>query len=227
MFFLRIAEKKPEVIERWLRKRFGKRLERVARFAIRIKHSILYFRTDRQRRKVLDEAMKATETAIHRCERNGYVHTLKVLQCNLFMLVPLKDIETVKMRAALSDDEWERKLSLRIIILTTFEWGKNTSFDKSFYASLAKISVSKPTVDRLKREVREFHKQHEKFTKKYANARNKLIAHRHSNAREFITRIRNLPDQEIFTDASALTEKVSPLIETLTEIVRPEQPPYH
>jgi hypothetical protein len=220
MSILKIAEKDPEVIARWLRKRFGKRIERAARFSVRIKHSILYFRADKQRRKALDDAIKATEKAMHRCERNGYVHTLKVLQCSLFMLVPLKDIETVKLRAALSGDEWERKLSLRIIILTTFEWGKNTSFDKSFYASLAKISVSEKTVDRLKREVRAFHKQHEKFIKKYAEVRNTLIAHRHSNAWEFIQRVRGLADQEIFSDATALTDKVSPLIDTLTEIVK-------
>jgi len=209
MSFTRLADKKPKVVERWLRMRYGKKIATIARLAIKVKYNIIYSYSDRKRRKALDSTIGSLEKLILRCERNQCPNTRKIAECCLFMIIPLKDIETVKMKAALSSDEWERKLALRIIVLTSYEWDTRNVFNKSFYESLEAIGARGATADSLSRQVREFRRQQEYFNKKYGEIRNKLIAHRHEDSYYYLRKIRSMSELQTMEDASKLTEKIN------------------
>lgn len=215
----RFFDRNPEVIKRWVEIRFRKRIENIARYYLRAKNALRFSLPDRRRRKVHDLAINETHLFIERCERNGYERTKDLANASLFMLLALRDLESIKMRAVFSSDEWSRKLYLRVIILTCFEWSTQEVFNRDLYKSLELLSADNADIDDLKREIRTLRRRHDGFAKKYKSVRNELISHRASSSNEYLKRVRKLSEKEVINDVAELLENMDEISTIMSKII--------
>jgi len=114
----RLGDQPKRVIQRWWRFKSRRLAEKLARAYMRRKLPHM----ERKRRVALESAFETTKYFAIKNE-NGKFRGLSILyNIALYLLIADRDIQAVKIDALTHPDEWTRKLSARIILLTIYEW---------------------------------------------------------------------------------------------------------
>lgn len=192
-----IAEAPFEVRKRYYRIRYAKYLMVGVRFYSRI---TLTFK-ERRKNKVLTSTLKTFRVETERARKKGNECTQALMNLGLFYLIAEKDIQTVKIDALTHHNRWKRLLSLRIILLTIYEWDMGKASGTNLKALLDKSSVDEELLKELFKALRLLRKSQEKAAKILHCERNSIIAHRDPDALLQLNTIDNLSAKKVFSAA--------------------------
>lgn len=208
----KILARRPEVIARWI----GFKLKPPIEIFARKRDWIKYSHSQRRRIRELDKAIVSTYRLSQRSENSGFDQTSLVADAALFSLLAIRDIESVKMTVVWSNDKWLRKLTLRLMILTCYEWDTREIYGTKFFSAIERRSGSVELKTKAISEIREFRKRHDQFKKKYRHVRNDLIAHRVSDVIAYRKSVLQLREIEVLNDIGDLLEPLKGLMASLT-----------
>src|SRR4051794_9914690 len=79
-------------------------------------------REEREQRQELEKTFDTIAYHAQKAETSGLPSAKFLFNVGLHLLLAERDIQAVKIDALTHEDEWKRKLSARIIILTIVEW---------------------------------------------------------------------------------------------------------
>ncbi|MBF8223654.1 hypothetical protein [Halomonas sp. 328] len=120
------------------------------------------------------------------------------MNMGLFYLLAENDIQAVKIDALTHPDEWKRKLSLRMILLTIYEWDMGKVAGKDLKSLLSRSSVPRELQNELFESLRTLKKAQRRAAKILHEPRNSVIAHRDADALAQVETIESLNAKEVF-----------------------------
>lgn len=153
---------------------------------------------ERKKNKVLKATLETFKREAERANTKGNECTQALMNMGLFYLLAENDIQAIKIDALTHPDEWKRKLSLRIILLTIYEWDMGKVAGKNLKALLSRSSVPEEVQNELFEALRTLKRAQRKAAKILHQPRNSVIAHRDANALAQVETIENLNAKEVF-----------------------------
>ena len=202
------------VRQRYIQIRYAKYIMFAVRIFMRVKLMIHESKKNRKLTEVLETYRVETERA--RSTGNECMQLL--MNIGLFYLIAEKDIQTVKIDALTHYDSWKRSLSLRVILLTIYEWNMGKASTGNLKDLLTQSSVDESLQEELFHALRLLRKSQEKAAKLLRFERNATIAHRDSDALLQLKTIQGLNQKKVFGAASDFYEssnlylKIFPLV---------------
>jgi hypothetical protein len=176
-------------------------------------------RAERKRREALERAFETTKHWAIKTEHGKMSGVSTLLNVGFYLLIALRDIQTVKIDALTHPDEWSRKLNARVILLTIYEWDADEVSGRSLQEALDLMLIS----DDLRREaiasLRMLRKIQERAKKKFSFIRNAAIAHRDPNALVQYRAIRDLNVQDVWDIAAEFFAEVENFMSVLTRLM--------
>ncbi len=192
-----ISEAPFEVRKRYFQIKYTKYFMSLARLYSRILLTIKEWKKNR----VLTQTLKTYRVETERARKNGNECAQVLMNIGLYYLIAEKDIQTVKIDALTHHDTWKRLLSLRIILLTIYEWDIGKASSKNLKELLSKSSVDETLQKELFQALRLLRKSQEKAAKLLQFERNATIAHRDPDALLQLNTIENLNPKKVFSAA--------------------------
>ncbi len=212
---LHLLKSRPEVIQRWVRVKMISTSRDLARTYMRLR---LPF-AERSKKNALLGAFNAIKNQAARCERNGYRDSHTILNIALYFLIAERDIQAVKLDALTHPDEWKRKLSARVILLTIYEWDADKVSGQALRTALENIKAS----DNVRREATESLRlvriAQRKARKELHILRNATIAHRDPDALFQYRAISNLDVASVIRLAGDFYEASERFIALLPQMI--------
>ena len=209
-----IADAPFAVRKRYFQIKYNKYFMSVTRYYSRASLTI----KERKKNRVLTDTLNTFKKEIVRA-RNSENECIKVLMnLGLFFLIAEKDIQTVKIDALTHHDEWKRLLSLRIILLTIYEWDMSKASSKNLKDLLIQSSVEENLQKELFDSLKLLRKSRDKAAKQLRFERNNIIAHRNSDSLLQLNTIQHLNTKMVFSvvtdfyESSGLFMQVFPKI---------------
>ncbi len=187
----------------------------VARFYSRITLTIKEWKKNR----VLTRTLKTYKIEIERARKKGNECTQVLMNIGLYYLIAEKDIQTVKIDALAHHDRWKRLLSLRIILLTIYEWDMGKASSKNLKDLLSQSSVDDELQKELFRALRLLRKSQEKAAKILHFERNATIAHRDPDALLQLNTIENINPKKVFSAASEFYESSAIFMNVFPKVI--------
>jgi hypothetical protein len=197
-----IADAPLGVRKRYFQIRYAKYFMAIGRFYSRIFLTIKEWKKNR----VLTNTLQTYKIETERARSKGNECIQVLMNIGLYYLIAEKDIQTVKIDALTHHNKWKRLLSLRIILLTIYEWDMGKASSKNLKDLLCQSSVEEELQKELFRALRLLRKSQEKAAKLLHFERNSMIAHRDSDALLQLNTIQNLNTKKVFTAASDFYE---------------------
>ena len=179
---------------------------------------VLYFE-ERKRIKEIERTISTTLRLAARCKKEGYSDTLTIANATLYLLIAELDIALVKVDAFTHPNEWKRKLCIRFLILTVFEWKIHHIFGRNFQHSVKNLGCSPQLIETLTKNLKSFRKSHEKLRYNLKYYRDETIAHRSPDAIETHLQIARINESEILDSIAQLYSSIKPVLECLTTIL--------
>lgn len=193
-----IFDAPPEVIHRYYRRKWTRKYWPPVEAATRRYSRVILTFRERKRNKVLKTTLETFKREAERANSKGNECTQALMNMGLFYLLAEKDIQAVKIDALTHPDEWKRKLSLRIILLTIYEWDMGKVTGKNLKTLLSRSSVPEEVQNELFESLRTLKKAQRKAAKILHQPRNFVIAHRDANAFAQVETIESLNPKEVF-----------------------------
>jgi hypothetical protein len=211
----RLGDQPKPVIQRWWRFKGRKLAQKFARAYMRWKLP----RTERKRRAALEAAFETIKYWAIKYEDGKFPASSTLYNIGLYLLIADRDIQAVKIDALTHPDEWTRKLSARIILLTIYEWDADKVTGRKLKDALDLMLIP----EELKREaivlLRELRIVQRNAGKKFLTIRNAAIAHRDPNALVQYRAIRNLNVNEVLEMGTEFFAAAEKLIGLLTKLM--------
>lgn len=183
-----------EVIVRYFRIKYVRRSLAVARLYSRISLTM----NERKKNKVLKSTLDIYKREATRAQRHGNECVQILMNMGLFYLLAENDIQAVKIDALTHPNEWKRNLSLRIILLTIYEWDMGKVSGKGFNELLNRAAVPAEIQAELFHSLRTLKRAQKKAASLLHEKRNSIIAHRDPDALMQIKAIESLSAKEVF-----------------------------
>lgn len=153
-------------------------------------------------------------------ESGRFRGTSTMFNIGLYLLIAHRDIQAVKIDALTHPNEWNRKLSARIILLTIYEWDADKVTGRTLKDALDSMMIP----DELKSEtiavLRRLRLVQRKVTKKFTFVRNATIGHRDPDALAQYRAIRDLNIGEVMEIAVEFFAAVEQFVTALTKIMQ-------
>lgn len=200
--FNRVLEVRKEVLERYYRIKFRVHGENLGRFYSRITLPI----KERKKLNALRAALATYRREAERAEKGDNECVKLLMNMGLYYLIAEMDIQTLKIEALTHPDEWRRKLLLRVILLTIYEWDMGKVGGKELKPLLERSRVDKELQDELFGALRALRKAQKKAASLLHHERNSIIAHRDSDALSQMRTIEKLDAKKVFEAAEEFYE---------------------
>jgi hypothetical protein len=211
----RLLDQPPPVIKRWSRLRNRRFAQKVARAYMRI---ILPCR-ERKRLAAIESTFETLRYYAIRNENGKFKGLSLLFNIGLYLLIADRDIQASKIDALTHPNEWKRKLSARIILLTIYEWDADQVTGRELRDALELMLIP----DDLRREataaLRVLRAIQEKASSQFAFIRNNAIAHRNPNALIQHRAIRDLNVDEVMKVAVEFYAAIGTFIGVLTKLM--------
>jgi hypothetical protein len=210
----KFLEAPQEVKKRYFQIKYAKYFMAAMRLYMRAKLTI----SENRKNKVLSQTL---DTYRHELTRANYMENECVqvlMNIGLYYLIAEKDIQTVKIDALTHHNRWKRQLSLRIILLTIYEWDMGKASSKNLKELLVRSNVDESLQKELFGALRLLRKSQEKAEKLLRDDRNSIIAHRDGDALLQLKMIDNLRQDKVmgaavdFYDSSKVYMDVFPRV---------------
>lgn len=192
-----ILDAPPEVISRYYIRKFWPHAHALARKYSRVSLTL----KERKKNKQLKNTLDTYRRVAVRAEKSGNQCVQALMNIGLFYIIAENDIQAVKIDALTHPDEWKRKLSLRVILLTIHEWDMGKVVGKDIRDLLSQSSVPAELQNQLFGSIRMLKKAQEKAAKLLREPRNSVIAHRDADALSQIRVIDSLNAKDVFCAA--------------------------
>ena len=111
-----------KVINRYCRRKVTLKVAPFVDAAARRYSRVTLILRERKKNKALRASLETFKREAARANSNGNECIQALMNMGLFYLLAENDIQAVKIDALTHADEWKRKLSLRMILLTIYEW---------------------------------------------------------------------------------------------------------
>lgn len=171
------------IINRWVSiktiRTFRPYIEGTARAYLRLKLKL----SERKRKKALLSAFETIVKENIRAQNYEFYSTKELLNISLFFMLAERDIQTLKIDALTHPDQWQRNLSLRVMLLVMHEW------DMSKVASARKMNriyehagIGHPLREEMALALRKMNRAQVAARKLLAHLRHSTIAHRDADA---------------------------------------------
>lgn len=193
-----IFDAPPEVISRYYRRKWARKYWPPVAAATRRYSRVTLTLRERKKNKVLKETLETFKREAARANANGNECIQTLMNMGLFYLLAESDIQAVKIDALTHPDEWKRKLSLRMILLTIYEWDMGKVAGRDLKSLLFRSSVPPELQNELFESLRTLKKAQRKAAKILHEPRNSVIAHRDANALAQVETIESLNAKEVF-----------------------------
>lgn len=192
-----LADAPLEVRKRYFQIKYSKYFLAISRLYSRITLTL----KERNKNKALEKTLQTYHREAERAKNrdNKCIHVL--MNMALYFLIAERDIQAVKIDALTHHNKWKRNLSLRIILLTIYEWDMGKASNKELKNLLIKSSVDEELQKQLFNSLREIRKAQEKAAKLLHVERNTVIAHRDPDALSQIKTINRLNSKIVFNAA--------------------------
>jgi hypothetical protein len=193
-----IIDASPEVIARYYRRKYSRKCWPHVEAATRRYSRITLTLRERKKNKVLRTTLETFKREAARANAKGNECIQVLMNMGLFYLLAESDIQAVKIDALTHPDEWKRKLSLRIILLTIYEWDMGKVAGKDLKGLLYRSSVPDDLQSELFESLRSLKKAQRRAAKTLHEPRNSVIAHRDSDALSQVNIIESLNAVDVF-----------------------------
>lgn len=193
-----IADAPPEVITRYYRRKYTQKCWPYVEAATRRYSRITLTLRERKKNRALRSALETFKREAARANAKGNECIQVLMNMGLFYLLAESDIQAVKIDALTHPDEWKRKLSLRIILLTIYEWDMGKVAGKDLKGLLSRSSVPVDLQSQLFDSLRTLKKAQRRAAKMLHEPRNSVIAHRDSDALSQVKIIESLNAVDVF-----------------------------
>jgi hypothetical protein len=192
-----ILDVSKDVRERYYRIKFRKHGEEIGRRYSRVILPLKEYRKTR----VLDNSLATYKREADRAAKteNDCIKTL--INMGLYYLIAEKDIQCIKIDALTHPDRWRRKLLLRVILLTIYEWDMGKAGTGNLKEMLNKSNVEPELQNELFSALRELRKAQKEAAKLLHFERNNIIAHRNADALMQLSTIESLEAKKVFKAA--------------------------
>lgn len=210
-----ILEQDSAVVKRWVR------LKSVAWVGPPVRSFMRVWLTFSERKKkvAMKAAFEEVKNQAINLEHSNY-HASKVfMNIGLYFLIAERDIQSVKIDALTHADLWKRNLSLRIILLTIYEWDMDKVTGKKLCEAMNAVKLPERLRNEVTESLRELRKAQSAAKKKLFEVRNYTIAHRDPDALLQYRLIRNLNSSEVLSVAVKFYSASHRFIKVLPEIV--------
>jgi len=209
-----IADAPFKVRKRYFQIKYAKYFMAVSRLYSRLYLTL----TERKKNRALTDTLRTYRVETERARRKGNECTKVLMNLGLYYLIAEKDIQTVKIDALTHHNKWKRLLSLRIILLTIYEWDMGKASSRNLKELLSKSAVDETLQKELFQALRLLRKSQKEAEKMLRFERNATIAHRDPDALLQLNTIENLNSKKVFSAAeefyksSAIFMKVFPKV---------------
>lgn len=182
-----------EVKKRYFQIKYAKYFMAAMRLYMRAKLRISEYRKN----KLLSQTLDIYRHELTRANYMGNECVQVLMNIGLYYLIAEKDIQTVKIDALTHHNRWKRQLSLRIILLTIYEWDISKASSRNLKEMLSRSNVEEPLQKELFGALRLLRKSREKAEKLLRDERNSIIAHRDGDALLQLNMINNLRQDKV------------------------------
>ena len=189
----KLSEYPKEVIQRWIRLKISKKIKY---FVLVFMRPFLLYKHQKNR-QVLDKTFDVIKDQAIKLERTNYTSSKIIFNIALYFLLAQKDIQAVKIDALTHPNPWKRNLSLRIMLLTVYEWDMDKVAGKNIRNALDEIGASEELKTKTYQSFRLIRNAQKKAKKNFSFLRNATIAHRDSDALLQYRSIRNLDEKVV------------------------------
>ncbi|HJS45723.1 MAG TPA: hypothetical protein VJ753_04910 [Rhizomicrobium sp.] len=203
------------VAKRWVSFKTRKWAQVVARAYMRWKLPW----AERKQRKALEEAFQTARYWAARGEHSKLRASAMLQNIGLYLLLADKDIQALKVDALTHPDEWTRKLSARVILLTIYEWDADEVTGKTLKEALDLMLIPEELQREAFTALRKLRKVQEKAKKNFHFIRNAAIAHRDPNALVQYRAIRDLNVKHVWDVGAEFFVAIEGLINVLTKLM--------
>lgn len=183
-----------EVQARYYRKKYWRKADALARAYSRL---TLTFK-ERQKNKELKRTLETYKRESLRAKQKGNECVQSLMNMGLFFLLAENDIQSVKIDALTHPDQWKRNLSLRVVLLTIYEWDMGKVTTRGLDELLTRSAVDSQVQTELFSSLRAVKKAQRKAAKLLHESRNSVIAHRNPDALAQLRTIENLKAKDVF-----------------------------
>ena len=211
----RLLDAPKPVVERWMRIRGIMWARTISRAYMRLKLPI----SERKRRKALERTFETIKYYAIKNENGRFRGTSTMFNIGLYLLIADRDIQSVKIDALTHPNEWNRKLSARIILLTIYEWDADKVTGRILRDALELMMIPDDVKSQAVAALRNLRLVQRKVTKNFSFIRNATIAHRDPNALAQYRAIRDLNIDEVMAIAVEFFAAVEQFIGVLTQIM--------
>jgi len=193
-----IFDAPPEVITRYYRRKWTRKYWPPVEAATRRYSRVTLTLRERKKNKALRVTLETFKQEAARANSKGNECIQALMNMGLFYLLAENDIQAVKIDALTHPDEWKRKLSLRMILLTIYEWDMGKVAGKDLKSLLSRSSVPRELQNELFESLRTLKKAQRRAAKILHEPRNSVIAHRDADALAQVETIESLNAKEVF-----------------------------
>ncbi|WP_156042029.1 hypothetical protein [Bradyrhizobium sp. URHD0069] len=166
--------------------------------------------SERARRKALEQTFETIKYYAIKNENGRFRGTL---------LIADRDIQAVKIDALTHPNEWNRKLSARIVLLTVYEWDADKVTGRTLRDALDLMMIPDELKSQAIAVLRNLRLVQRKVTKNFSFIRNATIAHRDPNALAQYRAIRDLNTDEVMAIAVEFFAAVEQFVGVLTQVM--------
>jgi hypothetical protein len=203
------------VQKRYFQVKFSKYVIYINRLYLHKYLTLKEFRKNRLLSNILETykiEMKKTYMFSNECVK-------KLMNLGLYCLIAEKDIQTVKIDALTHPNSWKRSLSLRIILLTIYEWDMSKVGSNDFKMLLSQSSVDNELQQEFFKALRLLRKSQKDAAKLLRFARNATIAHRDSDALLQLETIESLNTKEVMSITEEFYISVSVFSDVFSKVL--------
>lgn len=151
---------------------------------------------ERKRKRALESAFDEVAKQCVNFENGNYRSSTIFMNVGFYFLLAERDIQSVKIDALTHPDWWKRNLSLRMILLTIYEWDMDKVTGRKLKDAMTDVGISDSLRAEVIESLRDIRKAQHAAKKALGIARNATIAHREPNALLQYRTIRSL-DQNL------------------------------
>lgn len=214
-----ISDAPPEVITRYYRGKFTRKFRPHVEAATRRYSRVTLTLRERKKNKVLRSTLETFKREAARANSNGSECMQALMNMGLFYLLAESDIQAVKIDALTHPDEWKRKLSLRIMLLTIYEWDMGKTTGKNLKSLLTQSSVSNELQSELFDSIKVLKKAQIRSKNMLREPRNSVIAHRNADALSQIKIIEGLNASDVFGAAEEFYASSDKFMHALAKVL--------
>ncbi|NBB81073.1 MAG: hypothetical protein GVY36_16810 [Verrucomicrobia bacterium] len=172
-----------------------------------------------KRKRELESAFHEVAKQCAKLDNGNYPASKIFMNIGFYFLLAERDIQSVKIDALTHPDWWKRNLSLRIILLTIYEWDMDKVTGRKLKDAMDQSGIPEAVQIEAIESLRDIRKAQRAAKKALGPARNHTIGHRDSNALLQYRIIRSIDQDFVMSLAGGFYDASQRFIRVLPHLI--------